>query len=582
VSDKPVLFLGQWCLLNEKNKKWKDLDYKVMPYHWSNTHLMKDDYKYINNLYEDLLDETIKNLNDFHHINWSKRSWRILIGPWLFFATCTLFDRWQSISNALNKHSITDGTFSNKNMEKLTPFDHDEFGELSKTDEWNYILYSSIFYHINNTPIKKIKSNQIIALEQKNELKNNILISKRLLGFIKKIVKSSFVIKINSLLIKDNKHFIYLPYIKSKLEEFKLYFLLGDFPLINNHNNKIKDQISTNVNSRSRINYSTKNKTDFEKYIRKTLPIITPVIYIEGFKKLLDNVNKNNFPKKVKKIYTSVGIWKDEIFKAWVAQKIADGTKLIIGQHGGDYGSAYFNIFENHEIKVSDAYLSWGWKDNDKIIKAPATVMIKKSESRWDKNGKIVIVPAELGRYFTQLNMSHRFADRADQYYNRIVELIISLPKEIQNKIIVKLSPSDDERGNPMLSRLSNKFPEIEVQNTSNLEEVINNCRLSIHPHDGTTFLETMGNDQPSLLIDNEFIFPRRENAKPYYNKLFDVGISHSTIESASEMIIKIFTEVDSWWNKEKVVSAKKYFCNRFVYNPKDPIKKLSKIISDI
>ena len=40
------------------------------------------------------------------------------------------------------------------------------------------------------------------------------------------------------------------------------------------------------------------------------------------FQTLLDNVNENNFPKNIKKIYTSVGIWKDEVFKAWVSQNI--------------------------------------------------------------------------------------------------------------------------------------------------------------------------------------------------------------------------------------------------------------------
>ena len=37
-------------------------------------------------------------------------------------------------------------------------------------------------------------------------------------------------------------------------------------------------------------------------------------------------------------------------------------TKLIHGQHGGVYGQYKYEFGGDHEIKVSDKYLSWGWK----------------------------------------------------------------------------------------------------------------------------------------------------------------------------------------------------------------------------
>jgi putative transferase (TIGR04331 family) len=580
--DRPVLFLGDWCLLYEKKNKLKNLDYKVLPYHWSNTHLMKDDYKYLKKLYEDLLNETTTKLNDFHQINWPKKSWRVLLGPWLLFATCTLFDRWKSISNALKNYNITEGTFSDENLEKLICFDHDDFGELSKTDEWNHILYSSIFNHINKKSISKSKNNKKIQTIKKIDLQSNFLKSYKPYDIIKRLIRSSFIKSINGYLIKNNKHYVYIPYIKSKIEEYKLYFLLGDFPLFFNNDYIIKEEISIDMFSREKLSYYAKHKKGFEKYLRNNIHKLMPAIYIEGFKILLENVEKNNFPKNIEKIYTSVGIWKDEVFKAWVSQNIKKNIPLIVGQHGGDYGSAYFNVFEDHETKISNAYLSWGWKDKSNIIKSPATIMIKKSRPKWNKNGKIVIIPAELGRYFTQMNMSHRFADRANSYYNRIEELINNLPSEIQSNIVVKLSPGDKERGNSMYPKLKKRFPQIEIIKNANLDQIINNCRLSIHPCDGTTFLETMGNNQPSILIDNDYIFPRRENTKPYYNKLLEVGISHPTIESASNMISNIFYDVDSWWNEEQMIKTRDSFCNRFIYKPKKPLHRLAEIINSI
>ena len=113
---------------------------------------------------------------------------------------------------------------------------------------------------------------------------------------------------------------------------------------------------------------------------------------------------------------------------------------------------------------------------------------------------------------------------------------------------------------------LEKNFPQIEILKNGNLDQIINNCRLSIHPCDGTTFLETMGNNQPSILIDNDYIFPRRENSKLYYNKLAEVGISHSTIKSASDMISNIYEDVNSWWSNEKTKKIRINFCDRFVH----------------
>ena len=37
------------------------------------------------------------------------------------------------------------------------------------------------------------------------------------------------------------------------------------------------------------------------------------------------------------------------------------GAPLVIAQHGGHYGIGSFSSTEEHELKVSNKYLSWGW-----------------------------------------------------------------------------------------------------------------------------------------------------------------------------------------------------------------------------
>ena len=46
---------------------------------------------------------------------------------------------------------------------------------------------------------------------------------------------------------------------------------------------------------------------------------------------------------------------------SFTVQKIDEGSKLIIGQHGGAHGMGKWNLPEEHQIDISNNYLTWGW-----------------------------------------------------------------------------------------------------------------------------------------------------------------------------------------------------------------------------
>ena len=39
----------------------------------------------------------------------------------------------------------------------------------------------------------------------------------------------------------------------------------------------------------------------------------------------------------------------DDVFKAWAAEKVGNGSRLVAGQHGGHYGVGRWSFFEDHE-----------------------------------------------------------------------------------------------------------------------------------------------------------------------------------------------------------------------------------------
>ena len=574
------MFLGSWCLLYERKHVWSKLDYEIVPYHWINPYDMAKDANIVRSLYENLLVEVTNVLNTQHQVEWPLRSWRILIGPWLLRFLEILYDRWESIQ-ALDNYNISAASFTDIDWDKIVPWDFSESSGLSKTDEWNYYIFSKILKYQSKIKLEESKISPII--HQQNINQNNKIFSVRnFILYIPKLFLHSRLFHEAAMYIsRRNNYYLYNTYIKSKMKVMELSLLLNDYPILTLDHPAL-EPIDANKEMRKKLHLNFIDNDNFEKFIREILPYNIPTIYLEGFDSLLKKVSKSGFSKTKKGIITTIGIYKDEVFKAWVSQSVVTGTKLIVGQHGGEYGSCLFSFPEEHEIKISDLYLTWGWKyDKEKAVPIPAPIFIQNKNKKWNKNGSIVIICTELSRYMTQMHPNLLLGKRSEKYINILQRLIELITTNYSGNLIVKLSPNDAERGNPIKPRVENKkYSSIKiVKNSKSLDSVLQNSRLSIHLNDGTTFLESLGNNQPSLLLIDPELYPIRKQAKPFYKELINAGILHDSPDSANRMINKIYENVGSWWNRDDVVLAKRKFCNQFARHSKKPLKEIRNAI---
>ena len=90
---KKTIFLGDWCIRDFESNILKDNNYSIISYHWNNRKKYNDDYKFLDDLYEQYLQVISSCLNKIHNTNNSLTYWRIIIGPWLKFFIDTIFDR---------------------------------------------------------------------------------------------------------------------------------------------------------------------------------------------------------------------------------------------------------------------------------------------------------------------------------------------------------------------------------------------------------------------------------------------------------------------------------------------------------
>ena len=162
----PTIFLGEWCKKLSTRNLWSEPEFKTLPYHWADRKKLNKDHDYLENINESLLEHLTDLLNKAHKINLPKRSWRIIIGPWLYSFISVIWDRWETIS-LLNKMYIegSSNTFATKVFQTdaldITPDDFNQFRELLDSDWWNHIVFTKIFEFRQdiNINIREIEGN---------------------------------------------------------------------------------------------------------------------------------------------------------------------------------------------------------------------------------------------------------------------------------------------------------------------------------------------------------------------------------------------------------------------------------------
>lgn len=154
-KDEKILFLGEWCKLFAKKKRWSKMDYEIVPYHWDDRDKLSRDYLYLNELYEKILPEVFKNLNKIHNVDHSVRYWRIIVGLWLIGFIHVFYDRYQSVLSAAEYAKVKNTLLIRPDKTKYIPRDFGEFSIwATENDEYNHYLYSRIIEDMDIIPFE--------------------------------------------------------------------------------------------------------------------------------------------------------------------------------------------------------------------------------------------------------------------------------------------------------------------------------------------------------------------------------------------------------------------------------------------
>ncbi len=568
-DNEPVLFLGEWCRLYSRKHRWSKMDAEVLPYHWDDRAKLFADYKYLKEFQERLLVELTFQLNQIHHVNHEVRYWRILLGPWLGHFIPMIFDRWCSIQQAISQCKLSGTIVLTGQEETLIPNDMVDFLKLCVRDEWNHHLYASILRQftkvifIERNRSETISKGGVTAVSRKKR--------------IKQMLSTSYA-RVASIFTREQDAFFLDTYLPTR-DEMQMHLRFGQVP---QRWNAIP-VVQAVVDGRQRqwvVN--GKNLSEFETCVRSLIPQQIPTAYLEGYHQLVEQTSALPWPKQPKIIWTSNAFHPHDVFKAWAAEKVENGSPLVIGQHGGLYGMGRWSSTEEHEMAISDCYITWGWSEpGQPKIKPVGQLKSKRPlgvRHAMQPNALLVTTTVPRQSYeMYSLIISSQWLD----YFNDQCAFVENLALPIRDALTVRLFTHDC--GWDQMSRWRDRFPDLQLnEGHSNIMDLIRQSRIYISTYNGTTFLESFTMNVPTVIYWNPNHWELRDSAIPYFEDLKRVGIFHETPESAARHVNAIWHNIDEWWNSTAVGQVVEHFKQRYCSLPPNLIDRVEKTLKEV
>lgn len=573
-SDRPVLFLGEWCRLYKRRAHWERLDAEVVPYHWDDRKQLYRDYTYLRELYESLLADVGATLNAFHGVTHSTRYWRILIGPWLGYFTQILFDRWTMIHRAVERYQIAGTIVLDLPPADVIPAHMENFSDKFSNDSWNHHIFGRILSEWTDVRCERMSVGAAAGapLAWRND-GEKIPLGRRVLR-----AGANLLSTLSGVMSRNTDAFFMATYLPL-IQDISLQLALGQTPKL--WRTSAPPRVAPDLKVRRDFFLNENGATGFEQCLRRLIAEQIPTVYLEGYGLLQSIVENLPWPRRPKFAFTSNSYNTNDIFKAWVGARVEEGCPLVIGQHGGTCGASLWNYIEEHEQAIADVCLTWGWSENPSKQRPTCALKLQGSPSaRWNPAGSILLVTMVVPRYSYWM-YSGMIAGQTIDYLNDQFRFAASLPDALRRQLVVR--PYVHDLGWSQAERWQEHQPDVRLAPTpSSFMRQVHRSRIVVATYNSTTFLETLALDIPTVIFWNPLHWELRSSAEPYFSYLKDVGILHDTPVSAARQIAEVWDDVAGWWHRADVQQARLRFCDRFARMPENPIRVLKDTLTAV
>ena len=540
-----LVFIGTFCLPNEPDSLLDQFTYEI-----AETSVSPDDklrFFQLSEAMHNSLNAQIANaLNQSHQCNRSVRYWEILTGSWLRLFLDILISRIYLVARLREMYPDIQLVCADEVNIRRAPFDTADFHTLTKSTEWNSLVYADLWDRASNEYTKSY------GRAVRTDLVHQKLLSTKLSGYVLTAT--------------------YLPRMQELLLQLRLGRRYKRLRVINPPATPIDDE------ARQQLMFNETYSDDLERILIKMSREYLPTSFLEGFAALKMSVHQMGFPISPKTIFTSNRHIYDDVFNAWVAEATENGSRLVLGQHGGYYGISKFPTFaERHELSVSDTYLTWGWRPAISSLRGIILTTAGSRRKQKKYGSRALLVTDEI---WSHPRSVYTDIPETSNYLGHLGLLVGSLPASIQHSLELRRHLGQPAVGHPVENWWRKQLSTIDMGDTSvPFSKIIKNAKIVIVAHNGTTIPENFSQGIPTLITWTSNWVEIRDEAKPIFAKFAEVGIFHEDPVFLANHLSAIWDNVDAWWESKEVVEARELFCSQYAKSVTHPRKFLREII---
>ena len=562
-------YLYPWLDINKKSKILKDNIF----YHWDNKKKLKKDSKKLTYYYEKLIKNLTNKLNKYHKINLPLRSWRIILGPWLWWFLESTFERYQALDTYLKKNVNKKyySYFDNINK-NLFPKSVENMSNYYFSETWNNQIFLKIVDYFFSEKIKIIsKKNQNPKIQKFINRQDKIY---KNIKFPKKNIISKFLKNQKYLISRGTFNFIEILKMNYEFGFIQNIMIPKKFDL--------KKKIDHNLRYKLFLNNKKKTRDNFEKFISKIIGEEIPTTFLENFKYLYNLVDQFNLPKKPSIIFDTTHLYFFTLMMIYTAKKIHENkTRLYYFQHGTELGMSQYNWNEDHEILISDKYFTWGWKHlNNKVIPYKINYNLNSYKKINFQNNKKILFIMRTSQIFFRSGSSLIGYKDWKNYLTDTLNFPKFLKKENLKNLIVRFSNNNKNGTWGEHLEWKKKWKNIDYDFRSvPIIDQIKKSKIVICSYNSTLFLECMASNLPVLMFMPKRSYELRQSAKKNFKTLYKNKIVFDKIEDLAKKLNSVNNNIEDWWFSREIQLIRKNFCSNYAKTNLDN-RKLFKIIN--
>jgi putative transferase (TIGR04331 family) len=298
---------------------------------------------------------------------------------------------------------------------------------------------------------------------------------------------------------------------------------------------------------------------DFFGLLCAILPLLLPVAFLESFAKLRHDVLTLPI-RRPRVAYTANALNGHLVFKVLTAEWRQAGTLLLNHQHGGGYGLDRVHVLEDFEKRVADRFYSWGWVTDDPrvipLTSAPPPIYDLAGPGR----RKVLLCCVDFPLVVYRLHF-HPMPGTIETMHRETVSFV----RGLANRRPLVIRPYSQDYGSGFLDTLRREAADATIDESGNRQfRKYAESSVVVHNYLGTSWLETLALDIPTVCFFDPNTYAFRTAAQPYVDDLERVGVLHRNGDEAARFVNRLGDDVDGWWRGADVQAARGAFVARY------------------